>query len=67
MNMARGHRQSTYVRLLKAGEQFYDLAHGGISTVAQDPVVDEDGMVTVLLAGRDRPSTFDWKDRVRLY
>lgn len=67
MNMARGHRQSTYVRLLKAGEQFYDLTDGAICTVAQDPVVDEDGMVSVLLAGHSVPSTFDWKDRVRLY
>ena len=67
MNMAR-HRQSTYARLLKAGDQFFDLTDKSIiRTVAQDAEVDEDGMVSVLLAGNHRPSTFDWKDRVQLY
>jgi hypothetical protein len=66
--MARGPQQSTYVRLLKAGDRFFDLTDKSIiRTVAEDAVVDEDGMVSVLLAGHTRPSTFDWKDRVRLY
>ena len=68
MNMARGPQQSTYARLLRVGARIYAPADGRtIVTVLENAVVDEDGMVTVLLSGHDRPYTFDRKDRVKLY
>lgn len=62
-------RQTTYVRLLRPGDQFTEPGDTTrtIYTVAEKPIQDEEsGTVRVLLVGRPRPYVYEYNDRVRL-